>query len=541
MDPVELQSSFVAYEQAITEGKATSAELKAYGKLLITAGAHSRAVQVLDAALRSNPTDIEAWWALAASLRSMGEGRASVAAYGQAAAFKPQNAAFYLDYGKCLLEIGAAEAALRVARQGLGLDGGNLDLCCLLAAALLADGQAKAAAAEARQILARSDHNVSAVNTLGLALSATGDQKGALAAFAHAVAIRPDHRQSLANMALALWDDCQHEEALKAMLSVAERAADPRIHKLLSLLRISLGDFSRGWAGYHARHGARDVGGDPSPPDPPKGLPKWDGVVRPGERVLICGEQGIGDEVMFAGLIPRLLRRGGVFALTCESRLRELLLRSFPELPVLARGDYGSLPGDVTSWIWLGDLPGLLRPDLHGDAWSEPRYLRADAPRTEVFRRKYSDGRPLVGISWHTTNRRTGWKRSLPTPELRKLLSIDAVRWVSLQYGSASEMREIGGDRLVVDEEVDATADLDVFAAQVAAMDHVVTIDNSTVHFAGALGVPTLLLLPRCADWRWFVDRSDCPWYGSVDLIRQAEPGGWARVIERASATIRTW
>jgi hypothetical protein len=84
---------------------------------------------------------------------------------------------------------------------------------------------------------------------------------------------------------------------------------------------------------------------------------------------------------------------------------------------------------------------------------------------------------------------------------------------------------------LLIDHAVDQLADIDLFAAQVAAMDQVLTIDNSTAHLAGALGIPVWLMLPFAADWRWLKDRSDSPWYSTIQIFRQPAPGDWPSVL----------
>ena len=75
--------------------------------------------------------------------------------------------------------------------------------------------------------------------------------------------------------------------------------------------------------------------------------------------------------------------------------------------------------------------------------------------------------------------------------------------------------------------------DLDAFAAQVAAMDLVISVSNTTVHMAGALGVPVWVMLHMAPLNYWMVDRDDSPWYPSARLFRQSEPGRWADVIGR--------
>jgi ADP-heptose:LPS heptosyltransferase len=114
--------------------------------------------------------------------------------------------------------------------------------------------------------------------------------------------------------------------------------------------------------------------------------------------------------------------------------------------------------------------------------------------------------------------------------------------FLNLQYGDCrteiSQLREHSGLDLASDDSVDALQDLDRFAAQVAAMDLVITIDNSTAHLAGALGVPVWVLLPAVPEWRWQLERTDSVWYSCARLFRQRSRGDWAPVIEDVAAEL---
>jgi len=112
---------------------------------------------------------------------------------------------------------------------------------------------------------------------------------------------------------------------------------------------------------------------------------------------------------------------------------------------------------------------------------------------------------------------------------------------VSLQYGDFDELEtQVSAAKapLHVDRTVDQFSDIDRFAAQVAAMDRVITIDNSTAHLAGALGIPVSLLLPFASDWRWLHTRSESPWYPSLRIFRQPRMGDWASVIADVQASL---
>jgi len=255
--------------------------------------------------------------------------------------------------------------------------------------------------------------------------------------------------------------------------------------------------------------------------------------------LLLWGEQGIGDEIQFAGLIPEAVRTGNRIVLDCEARLRPLFARSFPELEVVS----GCCPADagafeIAAQLSTGGLPGLYRTSKAAFFATTSPYLRADPALRESFRARYADGRRLIGLAWHTRNQKTGRKRSMELGLFVPFFALPGIRWIGLQYGDFDALQaqaSAANAPLLIDHSVDQLADLDRFAAQVAAMDHVITIDNSTAHLAGALGVPVWLMLPFTADWRWMEERSDSPWYPTMRLFRQPTRGDWAGVIRRVA------
>ena len=115
------------------------------------------------------------------------------------------------------------------------------------------------------------------------------------------------------------------------------------------------------------------------------------------------------------------------------------------------------------------------------------------------------------------------------------------IRWISLQYGDHTALETqaaAAGAPILIDRIVDQLSDIDVFAAQIAALDLVLTIDNSTAHLAGALGVPVWVLLPFAPDWRWLQEREESAWYPTMRLFRQPKLGDWQSVVERVRRAI---
>ena len=171
-------------------------------------------------------------------------------------------------------------------------------------------------------------------------------------------------------------------------------------------------------------------------------------------------------------------------------------------------------------------------------------YLAADRQKSDALKQNYKAGRDVlvVGVTWNSINKQVGNKKSLNLSELAPLAGVDGIVLVDLQYGDTRAERDAfaAGTRteIVHDDAIDQMADLDTFAAQVAAMDLVISVSNTTAHFAGALGMPTWVMLHPAPLPCWLLDRDDSPWYPSVQLFRQSQSGEWADVVERVVAQL---
>jgi len=310
---------------------------------------------------------------------------------------------------------------------------------------------------------------------------------------------------------------------ISAAMDCYERAlaSKPQSHKTrysLATAQLMCGNFAEGWKNYEARWANKNL----PHPGTVREAALWDGSPVQG-KLLLWGEQGIGDEVMFAGFLPEIIARGVDIVLKCANpRLIPLFKRSFPQVEVVHELGMEKFAAHRP----MGDLPMLLHPDL--SSYSAPKYyLKAVTPQKDA-------GKKRIGISWHSNSTATGRYRSISLTQLNPLFALSGIEWLNLQYGDVAELENqaaAANAPLVFDADVNPLADLDHFAAQVASLDGVITIDNATAHIAGALGIPTYVLLPHTPDWRWFLNRKDTPWYPSMKLFRQSQLHDWDSAI----------
>lgn len=391
-----------------------------------------------------------------------------------------------------------------------------------------------------QRALAIDGDDVEALTNAAHLLEAEGRSTEALSHLDHVLNVAPDHAEARNNRGNVLADLDRFDEALtdyRHARTAASQAALAGWNE--ALCRLYTGDFAGGWPLYHHGWAAGQRG------QAPVFMQKqWDGSER-ADTLLVWGEQGIGDQILFSTLLGDLERRVERLVVALDARLLPLYRRSFPGMQFISLRDAPGFAG-ASHHIAIGDLGRHLRPDAAAFHPQPGGFLRADASRVAALRDSFGSGKQrLCGLSWSSSNPRLGRFKSLGDADLSALATLPGVRWIDLQYGDTHEerqrMRERWGLDLLHVDAIDNFHDTDAFAALVAACDQVVSVSNTTVHVAGALGVPVQVMLPRAAGriWYWHHDRSDSPWYGSVRLLRQETPGDWRPVVESVAGTLR--
>jgi tetratricopeptide (TPR) repeat protein len=271
-------------------------------------------------------------------------------------------------------------------------------------------------------------------------------------------------------------------------------------------------------------------------------FPVWNGEPLVGKSVLILAEQGLGDQVMFASCLPDVLalnpRR---VVVEVVDRVAPTIARSFPACEVVATKQDSTLTwvkdvGEIDYFIPMGDLPQRFRRDT--EAFPQHRgYLSASPTRVEYWRRRLAalSDRPKIGVSWRGGTEQTrSVLRTMSAEQLGGIAKATEADWICLQYGPVEkDLSLAAGSGMPLHYWPEAISDLDEFAALVSALDLVVTVCNTTVHYAGALGRPVWVMAPRVPEWRYGLRFKTLPWYPSSVMYRQTSDGDWDDVLRR--------
>ena len=333
---------------------------------------------------------------------------------------------------------------------------------------------------------------------------------------------------NLASIALDSGDFKKAEIQAKESLKYRD---DPLTHHNLGLAYLGQQRFREGWPEYSHSVGTFNRLTIKYRPEGDE-EPIWDGSK--GQKVVVYGEQGLGDEISFASVLPDMIQDCRKVIIDCDARLEGLFKRSFPDAKV-----YGSRFNKQVAWdeedtrpdasIALGEICKYYRneiEDFPGEAYLTPCPDRAAGWR-EVFRQKE---KPVIGIAWSGGTWVNGAKnRFIPLKEWEPIFNAVDAHWVSLQYKDASA--EIEGTQVVQYPWATLTKDYDDTAALVASCDLVICMQTAVAHLAGALGTPCWVMVPTNSQWRYGEATESIPWYNSLRIFKQNT--GWDEVIRR--------
>ncbi len=459
--------------------------------------------------------------------------------YSLALAFDPCSSAARIELAGLLMDQDMPQAALDLLREALAEGIADAAVYSRLARFSVQTGDVRAAEDAYRAAIERFPDNAGLLVNFGMLwLGQLGDATEAETLFRRAIAIDPESVEAQANLGLSLQEQGRFDEALRhyeGQLALRPAVVEYRWNR--GLLHLIQGNFREGWRDYELRKSRADAGGIHDKFN----LPDWDGSPLRGRSILIYGEQGLGDEIMFASCLPEVISDSGSCTIECDARLESLYRRSFPEAKIAARAsgrgrDWRTACPELEIQSAIGSLPRFLRRSA-SDFPPRGRYLVADGQARARWRARFETcgGAPTVGISWRGGTPRTrGLLRSIALGEIVKLIDSAHATFVVLQRGLTAEEHSAlaAHPNVWMSEEV---SDLDELAALVSVLDLTISVPSTTVHLAGALGRPLWVLLGHSPEWRYLWEGERMPWYPSAKLYRRNRDEDWQAVLARVA------
>lgn len=509
-----------------------------YTECLLAAGQVVPAREAAETARRlaSNDPDILYLWCEAQRLAEAWEMAAG--GYRQLLSAKPGHAGAWLHLGECLRQMGDLPGALDAAKRALKLAPQAPECHNNLGGLIAAQGDHAVALGHFDEALRlRPNYALALINKAG-SLRETGQADAALALARQAVQLTQGHPDAWLAQAQALHVLGDLPAAIVAYReALSRRPQDAEGQWNYALAALAQGDFVNGWLAYRWRWRKAE------PPLPQRRWPwpEWSGEGAAPQKLLLWGEQGLGDRLLFLQFLPDLLAAGEL-TLETDPRLIPLLRRSFPQMQFAAetaRVDPALLAERFDAHLPLGNLPRRTPP---GKA-----YLQADAARSAELSARYRrGGERLIGLSWRSANPALGAAKSLQPEAFERLAGLQDCRFVCLQYGATeaehATFRSIFGDRYIHDPAIDAQNDLDGLAAQIAALDMVLTVSNVTAHLAGALGQDVWLLAPQGKSRFFYLMGAGegTPWYPRMRIFRPMAAGDWTGLLQTVANSLES-
>lgn len=351
----------------------------------------------------------------------------------------------------------------------------------------------------------------------------TDDTKLAVACFHDALKVAPDHVDALNNLGVAfnLLDDPDGARAaFERALVLNPSHVDA--HYNYAQLRLLLGDYAEAWPHFEWRLQRADYRRKFS-------VPMWRGESLAGETVLLWCEQGLGDAIHFIRYAPMVAARGARVLVECAKPLQ----RFIAGVGGVAAVHEMRHARDYDLHIPVMSLPGIFETTVETIPADIP-YASVPPPATIDA----PDARVKVGLVWagNPENSRDR-SRSRTLGEFAPLAALDDVAFFSLQVGAGADDPPPPGLSIV--NLMPRVKDFYDTAADMAGLDLIISIDSSSAHLAGAIGVPVWVLLDSIADWRWLRDGDRTAWYPTMRLFRNR--AGWPALFGDVADALRTF
>lgn len=530
-----LPEAVASYDRAIALDPTDALAHYNRGMLMNGMGQKDAALASFNNASACNADFFAAHFARAALLQERTEWAASLASYDRAIALNAGDPAAYYNRGTVLKELGQWADALASYDRAIALNGEFASAHAARADALQQLDRLPEALLSYDKAIELHPGEATCYNGRGVLLHKMGRFAAALASYNQAIATNPNYPQAYFNRGTVLEKLRDFDGALASYnLAIAKKPGCADFHVNLALASLQVGDFVNGWTHYEWRW--RMKNGPISLQERQFSQPLWlGGDDISGRTILLYGEQGLGDSLLFCRYCELVARLGARVILEVPRPLVSLCATLAGVTQVIPSGE--PLP-DFDVQCPLMSLPLACRTQLETIP-SATRYINSDALKVAAWQERLgAQTKPRIGLTWSgSQGARMHSERCYPLEKLVPYLS-DNFQYFCLQTEITAADRKTLMENPVIRRFDGELRDFSDTAALCECLDLVVSVDTSVVHLNGALGRRTWVLLPFDGDWKWLIDREDSPWYPTVRLFRQKSRGDWNEVFERVAAEL---
>lgn len=547
---LHLQGQFpeatVVYEKLLRKYPRNMIVKSLLGSVLIDQGEVIKALPLLKHAASKERDNADIHYNLGLAHAEAGQDEDAIAPYRRAVQLNPEHSKAHYNLGLAYRRLERHADAVTCFRRDFELSP-QADTCRLLTRSLKALEEFDEALFFANECVALEGAEPSDLDELIFLLClkytrqahiSTQEQTDLFALADHAVQLDPTNVAALMNCGRAYSLLGEYDTALAPLAQAVQ--LDPENDALSALYGISLlttGQIQQGWH-------YRTVISRMQKPVTETGVPRWNGELRHGLKLWLTAEQGIGDQVLYARMLKDLQDSGLELTLVCEERLHALFARSFPDIKLCTKLAESEQP-QQDAFATLGELHQYLRPTIK-DIPAPGTWLKPDAQRAADIRAQYEclyPGKRVCGLAWRSHSDANGAGKSVPLDDLLPLLKDESRVFVCVQYGHGADELETHAQQhgyTVHVNPINSLHDIDAGAAQLAALDELISVSNASVHIAAAMGVVCHVLVGQRPVWHWFTSGSQSPWYENVYLYRQTNLQDWQAPIAQLKDTLQT-
>ena len=524
----------------------------------------AQALPILHKQLQTDANDAAAHSLLGYAYAGVGEIEKGIAHAQRAIALEPEVLAYHIGLAEALLQANRAEESIRNLQGALKLDPQSAELHVALANAYYTMQDLVHACEHFKKVLDAVPEAVEIWLRYGIALEKQGLLDQATRAFETSVELDrdftdahlrlanqylmqnrlaeavqefdqcircaaaeklPNHAQTMAAVYYGKGIACSNRKDTEAATACYRSAIELNpdfalAHFALSCELLRCGNYVEGWKEFDWHLSDKEFF------KPVPGYPQWDGRVAKSKTILIIAEQGFGDMIHFSRFVKMVRERVG--------RVLFLVPHDIAGLMATLAGPDNVITEDPRLFgfdeqITLTRLPRLFEVDICNPPASIP-YLAADPVLVERMRAKMSGRRGLrVGLVWAGNPKFVvDQHRSIPPADLAALKYLPVGQWYAMQTKTDLPPELMWDNMMNLGQDM---TDFSITAAIMKNLDLMITVDTSSAHLAGALGIPVWTIMRYCADWRWLMDRSDSPWYPTMRLFRPGRVRQWDDVI----------